>query len=87
MQGVPAAFDRKHLGDECSAFITLEASNEKHWRVRFIYGSNRNRISEGWGAFSMENNLEVGDVCVFELIASKDVVLKASIFRAAEYAD
>ncbi|KAK9911432.1 hypothetical protein M0R45_035341 [Rubus argutus] len=84
---VPAEFDSKHLGVECSAFITLEASNEKQWRVRFIYDSNRKKISDGWGAFSLENNLEEGDVCLFELIASKDVVLKASIFRAAEYAD
>lgn len=87
MQAVPDEFDSKHLGVECTAFITLEAPNEKKWRVRFIYGSNRKKISEGWGAFSLENNLEEGDVCLFELIASKDVVLKASIFRAAEYAD
>ncbi|KAL6130443.1 hypothetical protein ACLB2K_068822 [Fragaria x ananassa] len=84
---VPARFDTKHLGDECPVLITLEAPNGKQCHVRCIYDTDRKKLSDGWSAFSSENNLEEGDVCVFELIASKDVVLKASIFRAAEYAD
>ncbi|PRQ56962.1 putative transcription factor B3-Domain family [Rosa chinensis] len=84
---VPAEFDTKHLGYECPIFITLEAPNGKRCHVRCIYATDRKKISGGWSAFSSENNLEEGDVCVFELTASKDVVLKASIFRAAEFAD
>ena len=38
-------------------------------------------FSVGWSSFAKENNLQVGDTCVFELIKRDDVVLKVSIFR------
>ena len=43
-------------------------------------------IGRGWIVFARENNLEEGDVCVFELIKRKPVVLNVSIFRVADYA-
>ncbi|KAK7823727.1 b3 domain-containing transcription factor vrn1, partial [Quercus suber] len=37
------------------------------------------RFGKGWGAFSKDNNLEQGDVCVFEVIERKPIVLSVSI--------
>ncbi|XLR05863.1 hypothetical protein HN51_060750 [Arachis hypogaea] len=39
-------------------------------------------ISNGWRPFSLENDLKVGDVCVFELINGENPVLDAHIYRA-----
>ena len=39
------------------------------------------RFGKGWVAFSKDNNLEKGDVCVFEVIERKPVVLSVSIFH------
>ncbi|KAB1199849.1 B3 domain-containing transcription factor VRN1 [Morella rubra] len=44
------------------------------------------QLRRGWGIFCKENNLEEGDVCVFELIKRKPIVLKVSIFRVVDYA-
>ena len=56
---------------------------DQSWEVWFSIPKYRQRgsFSRGWSRFANENNLRVGDVCVFELIKSDDVVLKVSIFR------
>ncbi|KAB1199848.1 B3 domain-containing transcription factor VRN1 [Morella rubra] len=48
--------------------------------------SSAMQLRRGWNIFCKENNLEEGDVCVFELIKRKPIVLKVSIFRMVDYA-
>ena len=38
-------------------------------------------VSAGWSAFARENSLRVGDVCIFELTMTDNVVFKVHIFR------
>ncbi|KAK7847398.1 b3 domain-containing protein rem19 [Quercus suber] len=56
---------------------------DQSWEVRFLIPRNGrgDSFSNSWSTFANENNLRVGDVCVFKLIKSDDVVLKVSIFR------
>ncbi|KAF2318758.1 hypothetical protein GH714_010493 [Hevea brasiliensis] len=53
------------------------------WPVKLVryqfYGTAL--LSGGWPKFSKENFLQVGDVCIFELINSEAVLLKVTIFR------
>jgi hypothetical protein len=53
------------------------------WGVRFFFGPRENRIRKGWGIFLKENNLNVGDKCMFRLV-SKDtfVVEKQGSFNS-----
>ena len=62
--------------------VTLKIGDQS-WQVWFSIPKNRRQgsFSRGWSAFANENNLRVGDVCVFELIKRDDVVLKVSVFR------
>ncbi|KAL5571750.1 hypothetical protein UlMin_021347 [Ulmus minor] len=85
---VPSEFVKKHM-KECSEYIQIEGQNEKQWLVycKFRESTSCKRISGGWHAFSVENHLEKGDVCVFELIKKgNNPVLKAWIYRAAQCA-
>jgi len=43
------------------------------------------RFGEGWVAFSKDNNLEKGDVCVFEVIERTPVVISVSIFHLVDH--
>ena len=43
------------------------------------------RFGKGWVVFSKDNNLEEGDVCVFEVIERKPVVLNVSIFHVIDH--
>ena len=84
---MPADFSRKYLLSS-SKLITLEAPNGD----QCIVSCNDNRrsyskaIGKGWPGFLKDNDLEEGDVCVFELINKKIIVLKVWMFRVADYA-
>ncbi|GAV84812.1 B3 domain-containing protein [Cephalotus follicularis] len=82
---LPSCFAEKHLNG-VSGYIKLQLSDGKQWPVRCLYRGGRAKLSQGWYEFSMENNLGEGDVCVFELMRSRDFVLKVTVFRVLESA-
>lgn len=67
-----------------SGFIKLQISDGRQWPVRCLYRGGRAKLSQGWFEFSLENNLGEGDVCVFELLRMKEVVLQVTVFRVTE---
>lgn len=72
--------------------ITLWGSDGRTWstscRLGRRYGK---RVAEllysGWKIFVQDNQLKLGDVCVFVLIKSPGILLKVVIFRNSEDAD
>ncbi|CAO2143572.1 unnamed protein product [Urochloa humidicola] len=61
--------------------MTLWDPLGKPWEVNYVYYSDRSvaSFSGGWGKFSLGNNLEKFDVCVFELF--KEDNIKVHIYR------
>lgn len=60
------------------------------WAVRFNFNSRRQfgGLTSGWKHFSISNNLEEFDVCVFEPVTNPSgppVVLEVKIFRVVEH--
>lgn len=88
LQHVPTEFAEKYLSGY-SGSIKLQDSNAKHWDVRFVCVNPSLQIMcKGCSQFFTDNNLEVGDVCLFEMMKRKGgVVLKVSVLCAAEYSD
>lgn len=80
---LPSCFAEKHLNG-VSGFIKLQRADGKQWPVRCLYRGGRAKLSQGWYDFSLENNLEEGDVCVFELISAREVILKVTTFRVVD---
>ncbi|KAK7310190.1 hypothetical protein RJT34_07529 [Clitoria ternatea] len=77
---VPQHFAEKYLKKR-HAVVLLEVLDGRSWPV--IYSDLR--ISMGWQKFASENNLNVGDVCVFELIHKiQGLCFKVSIFGNGE---
>ena len=65
--------------------IKIQDSDGQKWEVMCVEhqrGSAARRLGKGWCAFARENHLREGDVCVFELVWSKQIVLKVKIFHA-----
>ncbi|KAJ7954542.1 B3 domain-containing protein [Quillaja saponaria] len=79
--GVPIDFIRSHVKHNLQN-VTLNVGN-RLWPLKLIHYPKycNGRLSSGWSAFSRENDLQVGDVCVLELINRDDFVLKVSIFK------
>ncbi|KAK7264357.1 hypothetical protein RJT34_31964 [Clitoria ternatea] len=80
---LPSCFAEKHLNG-VSGFIKLQIPDGRQWPVRCLYRGGRAKLSQGWFEFSIENNLGEGDVCVFELLRVKEVVLQVTVFRITE---
>ncbi|KAF1885078.1 hypothetical protein Lal_00028967 [Lupinus albus] len=80
---LPSCFAEKHLNG-VSGFIKLQNSDGRQWLVRCLYKGGRAKFSQGWFEFTLENNIGEGDVCVFELLTMKEVVLKVTVFHVIE---
>ena len=61
---------------------------DRLWLVKlysYLCAGAAYQFSSGWSAFVRENTLQVGDVCVFELVMMRgDVVFKVDIFKCPE---
>lgn len=79
---IPMDFSRKYL-TEMVGNITLCMPYGKTWMVKCIRESTKNRrakLTDGWKTFAEDNNLEVNDVCVFEMIKSEGSEFSFSVF-------
>ncbi|KAM7510272.1 hypothetical protein LguiB_009147 [Lonicera macranthoides] len=75
---IPKPFAKMHIKEGTST-VKLQISN-KSWPVKTI-PLRKNRLCGGWQSFACENSLELGDVCLFELIDRDDLVFKVTIFK------
>ncbi|KAE8077332.1 hypothetical protein FH972_015904 [Carpinus fangiana] len=86
MTDVPVEFAIKHLSGH--RFVKLETCDGRQWRARCSghgTGCSASARNIGWAQFCRDNNLKEGDVCVIVLIKRNPVVLKISVFHAADY--
>ena len=86
MQYVPAGFAFKYLHQH-DQIAKLENSDGRQWTVNCYYkpSSSAMNMGRGWIEFARHNDLAEEDVCVFELIKRKPVVLNVSMFRVVDY--
>ncbi|KAL2347663.1 hypothetical protein Fmac_001663 [Flemingia macrophylla] len=76
---IPPHFSKQYLKKTCAA-VNLEVLDGRSWTVI----CSASRITWGWKKFASENNLNVGDACVFELIQKiQGPAFKVSILPAA----
>nr|CAD1845052.1 unnamed protein product [Ananas comosus var. bracteatus] len=78
---VPKEF--RELLPPSPVWLTLSCKN-KTWEVRYCGDRYLKRFETGWKKFAIENNLEIGDGCVFELMDNENLnfgvrVLKGEI--------
>ncbi|KAK6258454.1 B3 DNA binding domain - like 3 [Theobroma cacao] len=80
---VPEKFARKFFKKKHNEVI-LRLSNGKSWPVKYYQHSIRTpsaKLCNGWRKFVLDNKLEVGDVCVFELTEGIETSFKVTIYR------
>lgn len=69
IQGLPGPFCRANLPHD-DATLIVEDEHGKQYDVKYL--GHKTGLSAGWRQFSVEHNLLVGDVLVFQLVeASK----------------
>lgn len=77
------SFAKRWLPDEKVQLILVGPSGKK-WSVCYLGNRSNPGLSGGWKRFSLDNNLEEGDVCIFELDNMENYTLRVHIFRVVE---
>lgn len=49
--------------------------------MRYCGDSSLKRLDHGWSKFAIDNNLKVGDGCVFELTNTENIKFRVRILR------
>lgn len=83
MQSMPLKFRYLQLPRERMEVI-LVGPNNKEWHVQYLGNRNTPVLRGGWKYFSRDNNLEEGDVCVFELENNSKNKIRVHIFRVVK---
>ncbi|KAJ7982706.1 B3 domain-containing protein [Quillaja saponaria] len=76
---VRTAFASKYLPHKENIKLQVDG---KQWPARLCPASSGKVILAGWADFVRDNNLKNGDVCVFEMISWKEVVLDVKVSPA-----
>ncbi|XP_058081236.1 uncharacterized protein LOC131229323 [Magnolia sinica] len=80
---IPHKFAEDYIPREVRS-ITLADLDGKRWPVTCIQSRYGAGLGKGWAAFVWKNNLEEGDVCVFELVNREKFELRVLISRVVE---
>lgn len=86
MQHIPTDFSHKYM-DKPSERVRLVGYSNKWWPVNLKCHNKKLNLSKGWAKFVKENNLQVGNFCLFELIERENYVFKVSVTRGINDVD
>ncbi|KAL0365450.1 UNVERIFIED_CONTAM: B3 domain-containing protein [Sesamum angustifolium] len=76
---IPKAFSRIHLRPSRQILI-LQNSEGISWRASILVTSSKHlSVTGGWKAFSDDNSIKKGDICIFELVEQN--TMRVHIFR------
>ncbi|GAB2215084.1 hypothetical protein Droror1_Dr00019459 [Drosera rotundifolia] len=81
---IPRGHSWKYLPKKENKIITLQTVRaDKTWRTKYSVGEEAScvKMSSGWDVFVRENDLKLGDVCVFERVGGPDNLYVVHIFR------
>ncbi|XP_050210528.1 B3 domain-containing transcription factor VRN1-like [Mercurialis annua] len=81
---IPASFVKEYFHKKQGSAM-LSTIDGNLWAVEYNHYVSSGfwvaKINRGWKEFAIGNHLEIGDVCVFELIDDTNTTLKVAIFR------
>ncbi|KAF7061501.1 hypothetical protein CFC21_068191 [Triticum aestivum] len=75
-------YANKYLGEEPHMDLQLLG---KKWGVRFLDHRCDRKLGSGWRQFVEENNLKMGDICLFELLSNQKRTMEVYIIPANGY--
>ncbi|XVF60029.1 hypothetical protein PTKIN_Ptkin08bG0010000 [Pterospermum kingtungense] len=83
---IPVTFAREYLINKLSKVLCVV--DGKSWCMELIVRKPTRKthleakLSNGWMEFLHDNKLDVGDVCVFELVESTNIKFEVAVFRS-----
>ncbi|KAI0503686.1 hypothetical protein KFK09_014623 [Dendrobium nobile] len=74
---IPIAFAIQYLPRASGSVLLQLNGKERTWPVHCLVQGNSVGFSSGWKEFAQYNQLNVGDVCIFEMLEAQEGVLMA----------
>ncbi|XP_074267940.1 B3 domain-containing transcription factor VRN1-like [Silene latifolia] len=84
---IPMPFARELLGcssTNVSKFIKLEGADGTQLEVKCLKHGSKSIFGQGWIKFARHNGLQVGDICIFEVISSDNNLLKVQVVKKSK---
>ncbi|KAI3968219.1 hypothetical protein MKX01_018522 [Papaver californicum] len=81
---VPAAFAVPYLKHKTKVRIRGEDGKTWEMHCNSIHKPDRAKLFKGWDGFVLDNHLNEGDICYFELVDKERCEMKASIERVSQ---
>ncbi|XP_074351556.1 B3 domain-containing transcription factor VRN1-like [Apium graveolens] len=78
---IKRAFAQRHMRREQNFKVNLQVEG-RSWEVMCSVRRDRCRFARGWKQFAEDNLLSVGDICVFELVNTAQLLLNVYVYRA-----
>ncbi|KAJ3685495.1 hypothetical protein LUZ61_014659 [Rhynchospora tenuis] len=81
---IPTKFAAEQLPKETQNVVLCRPKNKMTWLVKYYYGKGQQTIEGSlWRMFVQDNNLQEGDVCLFEMVkAAEQITFLVHISRA-----
>ncbi|KAL5554602.1 hypothetical protein UlMin_042003 [Ulmus minor] len=82
-------YTNRYFKNKNGSAITLRVPPSRCWSCKYKgsplkCGRYRAKFNDGWKEFAKENNLKVGDVCIFELTDESNMTIDVSIIQGSE---
>uniref|UniRef100_M8BK20 B3 domain-containing protein n=1 Tax=Aegilops tauschii TaxID=37682 RepID=M8BK20_AEGTA len=85
VQIIPTHFQRRLPARRAAVVLRCRGSS---WIMSYCGDTKLKRLDQGWADFAVQNRLQVGDACVFELVSgyagdggNREVVLEVQVLR------
>ncbi|XP_020184539.3 B3 domain-containing protein Os06g0112300-like [Aegilops tauschii subsp. strangulata] len=82
---IPTHFQRRLPARRAAVVLRCRGSS---WIMSYCGDTKLKRLDQGWADFAVQNRLQVGDACVFELVSgyagdggNREVVLEVQVLR------
>jgi hypothetical protein len=69
-QAFPSYYAKNYLGRVPNMYLQVHGQK---YAVRFDEGPQDKRLRSGWKKFVQDNNLKIGDICLFELLSNQRI--------------
>ncbi|XP_045820277.1 B3 domain-containing transcription factor VRN1-like isoform X2 [Trifolium pratense] len=84
---IPTQFSKEYMNELLQMNATIRSVGEdRTWDVKLIFDERKRNFEmrTGWKSFSQEHNLQIGDVCKFEMTQRRPLSFTITINRATK---
>jgi hypothetical protein len=77
-------YAKRYLRGGYDTIRLLHPKKTNTWEAEIAITNNRPRLGRGWRQFAKDNELKLGDICLFQLMENKELAMTVHIIPERE---